>query len=63
MSVSNQTLFSNREQFVNPGPIGRSARFALGVLSLSFVASMIPFFSYYVSDERLNQFAFIMGRK
>ena len=51
MSVSNQTLFSNREQFVTPGPIGRSARFALGALSLSFGAGVIPFFSYYVSTE------------
>ena len=45
---------SSNTTLVKPGPIGRIGRFVLGALSLSFVASVLPFYSRIINVNPLN---------
>jgi hypothetical protein len=39
---------------VKPGPIGRIGRFVLGAISSSFVISILPFYSFFITVNPLN---------
>ena len=45
---------SSNATLVKPGLIGRIGRFVLGALSLSFVASVLPFYSHFINVNPLN---------